>query len=120
MLRPQHFYNIYKTKHKWLVVIGSNLNLTLRLLFCPTITTCHLGFVIKMLWKYCGHIISLRVNKYIDIFMKNVVSTTFSQQIIGDRLLVVIGEQKSNLNCEFKLEPITTYCLWFVVKMLWT
>ena len=25
--------------HRWLVVIGSNLNLVLRLLFCPTITT---------------------------------------------------------------------------------
>ena len=31
MLRPQHFI----TNHRWLVVIGSNLKLTLRLLFCP-------------------------------------------------------------------------------------
>ena len=35
VLRPQYFYNIFTTNHRWLVVIGSNLNLTLRLLFCP-------------------------------------------------------------------------------------
>ena len=39
MLRLQHFYNISTTNHKWLVVIGSNLKLTLRLLFALTITT---------------------------------------------------------------------------------
>ena len=32
MLRPYYFYNIFTTNHKWLIVIGSNLNLTLRLL----------------------------------------------------------------------------------------
>ena len=35
VLRPQYFYNIFTTNHWWLVIIGSNLNLTLRLLFCP-------------------------------------------------------------------------------------
>ena len=46
--------------------------------------------------------------------MKNVVSTPFSQQIIGGRLLVVvIGGQKSNLNCEFKLKLITTFFFLF-------
>ena len=35
MLHPQYFYNIFTINHRWLVVIGSNLNLTLRLLFCP-------------------------------------------------------------------------------------
>ena len=34
MLRLQHLYNIFIANHKWLVVIGSNLNLILRLLFC--------------------------------------------------------------------------------------
>ena len=33
VLRPQYFYNIFTTNHRWLVVISSNLNLTLRLLF---------------------------------------------------------------------------------------
>ena len=33
MLRPQYFYNIFTTNHSWLVIISSNLNLTLRLLF---------------------------------------------------------------------------------------
>ena len=35
MLRLQYFYNNFTTNHRWLVVIGSNLKLTLRLLFCP-------------------------------------------------------------------------------------
>ena len=35
MLSLQHFYNNFITNHKWLVIICSNLNLTLRLLFCP-------------------------------------------------------------------------------------
>ena len=39
MLCLQHFYNIFITNHRWLVVIGSNSKLTLRLLFASTITT---------------------------------------------------------------------------------
>ena len=35
MLRPQYFYNVFTTNYRWLVVIGSNLNLTLRLHFFP-------------------------------------------------------------------------------------
>ena len=30
-----------------------------------------------------------------------------------------MGEQKNNLSCEFKLKPITSYYLWFVLKILW-
>ena len=38
------------------------------------------------------------------------MSTTFSQQILSDRLLlVVISRQKNALSCGFKLEPITIY-----------
>ena len=38
--------------------------------------------------------------------------TTYSQQILSSRLLLVIaGGKKSNLNCEFKLELVTTYHL---------
>ena len=33
MLRPQYFYNIFTINYRWLVIISSNLNLTLRLLF---------------------------------------------------------------------------------------
>ena len=29
-----YVYNIFTTNHRWLVVIGSNLKLTLRLFFC--------------------------------------------------------------------------------------
>ena len=47
--------------------------------------------------------------------------TIFLQQILsGKFLLVVIGEKKkkkSNLSFGFKLEPITTYHLWFVIKV---
>jgi len=35
ILHSQYFYNIFTTKHKQLVVIGSNLNLPLRIFFCP-------------------------------------------------------------------------------------
>ena len=46
--------------------------------------------------------------------LNNVISTktftTLSQQILSGRLLLVImSRQKSNLNCKFTLEPITTY-----------
>ena len=45
--------------------------------------------------------------------------TTLSQQKIHGRLLwVVIRGQKNNFNDRFKLEPITTYHLKFVVKTL--
>ena len=38
------------------------------------------------------------------------IFTTFSQQIVSSRLLlVVMSGQKSNLSCGFKLEPTTTY-----------
>ena len=59
VLQPQHFHNIFTTNHRWLVVIGSNLNLTLNLLFCLTIIisnnllhrTCCKN-VVKILWTY--------------------------------------------------------------------
>jgi len=45
----------------------------------------------------------------IVLIKRNAMFTTFSQQIINDRLLlVVMSGQKSNLSCRFKLEPITT------------
>ena len=50
---------------------------------------------------------------------KNAISTTFLQQILSGRLLlVVISGQKSTLSCGFKLEPVTIYHMRFVVKML--
>ena len=42
--------------------------------------------------------------------MRNIISTTFSQQILcGWLLLVVIEWQKSNLSNKFKLKLITTF-----------
>ena len=48
------------------------------------------------------------------------IFTTLSQQILDGRLLVVIiGGQKCNISSGFKLKPITTNHLWFIVKILW-
>ena len=57
--------------------------------------------------------LKLQVSIYLEekCYVHNIF-TTFSQQIIsGKLLLVVMSEQKSNLSCGFKLEPITTYCM---------
>ena len=44
--------------------------------------------------------------------MRNVIFTTFSQQILsGGLLLVAMGRQKNNLSYRFKLKPVTTYYL---------
>ena len=51
---------------------------------------------------------------------KKNMSTTFSRKILSDKLLFAIsGGQKSNLSCKFKLEPIRTYHLWFIMKVLY-
>ena len=54
-----YVHNIFITNHRWLVVIDLNLNLILRLLFCPTIITSNnlalkicCKNVVKMLWTY--------------------------------------------------------------------
>jgi len=58
--------------------------------------------------------------------LRNIIFTIFPLQIIsGSSLLVVMGEQKNNLNSEFKLESITIYYLIRIycennVKLLWT
>ena len=45
--------------------------------------------------------------------------TIFLQQILSDRLLLVImDEQKSDLSCGFKLKLITTYHLKFEMKVI--
>ena len=47
--------------------------------------------------------------------MRNDMSTTFFQQILNDKLLlVVIVRQKSNLSVKFKFEPIATNHLQFI------
>ena len=51
----QHFSN----KTYVVSFIGSNLNSQLKLCFCPFVTTYHLRFIVKVLWKYYGHNISL-------------------------------------------------------------
>ena len=41
------------------------------------------------------------------------IFTTLSQKILNGRLLlIVMGRQKCNLSCEFKLKPITTFFFW--------
>ena len=47
------------------------------------------------------------------------IFTTLSEQMLSDRLLlVVIGKQRNNLSYGFKLELIITYHLWFIMKIL--
>ena len=44
---------------------------------------------------------------------------TFSQKILNDRLLLAItSKKKKKLSSRFKLKPITTYHLKFIVKIL--
>ena len=90
MLFSQHFHNKSKKKKQQLTTYN-------------------------LLWKRCGYSSSHKEKCYVhNIF------TTLSQQIINDRLLlIVMDEKKSNLSCRFKLEPITINHLWFVMKMLW-
>ena len=51
-----YLHNIFTTNYRPLVVIGSNLNLILRLLFCPNSNNMPLMIccknVMKMLWTY--------------------------------------------------------------------
>ena len=52
--------------------------------------------------------------------MRNVMFIIFSQQILCNKLLLVITDEKkkkSNFSSEFKLELITTYHLAFVIKI---
>ena len=47
------------------------------------------------------------------------IFTTLSEQMLSDRLLlVVISRQRNNLSYGFKLELIITYHLWFIMKIL--
>ena len=82
MLRSKYFYNILTTNHRWLVVISSNLNLTLRLPFYPTITTYHLGFVVKMMWTY--HFLYIKKkNVAIDLWQWHCRNREEKNKIVG-------------------------------------
>ena len=50
VLHPQHFSNSFTMKFKWQVVIGSNLILPLKLLFCPHVT---------IMWKSCENVVNI-------------------------------------------------------------
>ena len=58
VLHSQFFYNIFTTNSRWLVITCSNLNLLLKVLFYPSLTTYYLGFVVKILWKCYEYSIS--------------------------------------------------------------
>ena len=55
---------------------------------------------------------------------KNDMSVTFLQHFHNNLKWQVVNGwykwEENNLSCKFKLWPITTYHLWFVVKILWT
>ena len=44
-LEKCYVYNIFTTNYRWLVIIGYNLNLSLKLLFDPPITIYHLKLI---------------------------------------------------------------------------
>ena len=67
MLRPQHFYNIFTINHRWLFVIGSNLNLIPRLPFHPN----NNNLLVRI---YCKNV----VNFFFLINKKEVYSRTTS------------------------------------------
>ena len=47
------------------------------------------------------------------------MSTMFSQQILSDKLLLAITDwQKSNFNDEFKLEQVTIFLFFLIIKNL--
>ena len=82
LVRSQHFYNIFTTNHRWLVVISWNLNLTLRLLFCPTISYKHIIFLsyitrrhfyIVKLQIICIYIWTTNINDPLDSFLPNLI-----------------------------------------------
>ena len=56
VLHSQYFYNIFTTNHRWIVVISSNLNLILKLLFYPNnnnfIFRICCKNIVKILWAY--------------------------------------------------------------------
>ena len=61
--------------------------------------------------KYIFFFLKLQISIYLEekCYVYNIF-TIFSQQIVSERLLlVVMSGQKGNLSCGFKLEPITTY-----------
>ena len=53
---------------------------------------------------------------FFNYVKRNDMSTTFSQQIISGRLLLL--GQKCNISVRFKFEPVTINHLLFVVKIL--
>ena len=101
--------------------------------FCMTITFLYKFLYILLLLISINIIFDYSLKKYIlfwlilfsilsFIYVKCRVHNNFPtllQPILSGRFLsVVMGGPKSNLSYRFKLEPIITYCLWFVVKIL--
>ena len=63
-MHPQHFHNIFITNLRWLVVIGFNLNLPLKLLFCPPeIAINYLS--LRIYYENVVDIIFLKINPYL-------------------------------------------------------
>ena len=63
-MHPQHFHNIFITNLRWLVVISFNLNLPLKLLFCPP----EIAINYLSLRIYCENVVDiifLKINPYL-------------------------------------------------------
>ena len=63
-MHPQHFHNIFITNLRWLVDICFNLNLPLKLLFCPPeIAINYLS--LRIYYENVVDIIFLKINPYL-------------------------------------------------------
>ena len=63
-MHPQHFHNIFITNLRWLVDICFNLNLPLKLLFCPPKIAISY-FSLRIYFENVVDIIFLKINPYL-------------------------------------------------------
>ena len=63
-MHPQHFHNIFITNLRWLVDICFNLNLPLKLLFCPPKIAINY-FSLRIYFENIVDIIFLKINPYL-------------------------------------------------------
>ena len=63
-MHPQHFHNIFITNLRWLVDICFNLNLPLKLLFCPPKIAINY-FSLRIYFENVVDIIFLKINPYL-------------------------------------------------------
>ena len=98
ILEKCYIHNIFTINFRWKNITGFKLGLLLISLFYSSIIPCHLGFAVKLLWKYC----ELSISFYFILFWsirnwdlnncKNIVTVTRCCNIFTIHLFsVVVG-----------------------------